>query len=309
MHYRYYNKRPATNDHRLALIPRGFFTGKRVLDVGCNEGIVTCEIGIDSMTVLVFVPEAHFHRSNHTAQRFCAKRVIGVDIDDTLVRAAWKHRRLVWSQQKPTSAPEDGADVHASTNGSATLSHLQEGTGRKRLHISLSQPTETSDADVADYFPVSCEHMFGPLPVPDVASLGRDGADQFPHNVSFRTADWIKNEIPEDSDGYDVVVAYGLYYQNCPSADTSRRFSVSKWIHLNDGDEGLLTFFRRVHHVLRSGGTFILEPQEWDTYSKAKRMSSVSVSFLSYDYDRAVLMQGIETQRECETSQTSSGRL
>ncbi|KAI0774060.1 Bin3-domain-containing protein [Fomes fomentarius] len=230
----YYNKRPATNDHRLALIPRGFFVGKRVLDVGCNEGIVTCEI----------------------AQSFCAKRVIGVDIDDTLVRAAWKHRRLVWSQQKPTSAPEDGADDHASTNGSETLS--QEGTGRKRRHISLSQPTETSDAYVADYFPVSCEHMFGPLPVPDVASLGRDGADKFPHNVSFRTADWIKNEIPEDSDGYDVVVA----------------FSVSKWIHLNDGDEGVLAFFRRVHQVLRPGGTFILEPQEWDTYNKARRMSS-----------------------------------
>ena len=53
------------------------------------------------------------------------------------------------------------------------------------------------------------------------------------------------------------------------------RFSVSKWIHLNAGDEGLETFFRRVHQVLKPDGTFILEPQEWDTYGKAKRMDPV----------------------------------
>ena len=53
------------------------------------------------------------------------------------------------------------------------------------------------------------------------------------------------------------------------------RFSISKWIHLNRGDEGILTFFRRVHDVLPVGGTFVLEPQEWDTYAKAKRMDTV----------------------------------
>jgi 7SK snRNA methylphosphate capping enzyme len=49
------------------------------------------------------------------------------------------------------------------------------------------------------------------------------------------------------------------------------RFSITKWIHLNDGDEGLETFFRRVFDVLRPTGKFLLEPQQWDSYSKAKR--------------------------------------
>jgi len=53
------------------------------------------------------------------------------------------------------------------------------------------------------------------------------------------------------------------------------RFSISKWIHLNGGDEALKTFFRRVYNVLESGGTFILEPQAWETYAKAKRMDEV----------------------------------
>ena len=55
------------------------------------------------------------------------------------------------------------------------------------------------------------------------------------------------------------------------------RLSVSKWIHLNNGDEGLLAFFRRVFSVLRPGGSFILEPQEWESYHKAKRMDPVCI--------------------------------
>ena len=55
------------------------------------------------------------------------------------------------------------------------------------------------------------------------------------------------------------------------------RLSVSKWIHLNNGDDGLLAFFRRIFSVLRPGGSFILEPQEWESYHKAKRMDPVRI--------------------------------
>lgn len=96
--------------------------------------------------------------------------------------------------------------------------------------------------------------MFGPLPIPPEDE--NTPADRFPHNVTFQTADWTRQHIHEDTEGYDVVVA----------------FSISKWIHLNDGDDGLTRFFRRVHSVLHDGGAFVLEPQEWDTYAKAKRM-------------------------------------
>ena len=53
------------------------------------------------------------------------------------------------------------------------------------------------------------------------------------------------------------------------------RLSISKWIHLNGEDEGLMRFFRRVHSVLRVGGSFVLEPQEWESYHKARRMNPV----------------------------------
>ncbi|KAG6813055.1 hypothetical protein H0H92_014327 [Tricholoma furcatifolium] len=214
----YYSKRPFVRDPRLALLTPAIFSGKRILDVGCNEGWVTCEL----------------------AQSWAAQQVIGVDIDATLIRAAWRRRRTVWSLQEPSS------DV--TTNVAAA-------NPKKRRRESPQDTVLTTAPGhlQPEYFPMSCEHEFGSLPIPPSEARGRD---VFPHNVSFRTADWILTHIPEDVDGYDVVIA----------------FSISKWIHLNGGDEALQSFFQRVHDVLRPHGKFILEPQAWDTYGKAKRM-------------------------------------
>jgi 7SK snRNA methylphosphate capping enzyme len=53
--------------------------------------------------------------------------------------------------------------------------------------------------------------MFGPLPIPpaDTAPALDSGVseNQFPHNISFRRADWVNERIPEDEAGYDVIVA------------------------------------------------------------------------------------------------------
>ncbi|KAJ8688769.1 hypothetical protein PTI98_013521 [Pleurotus ostreatus] len=196
----YYTKRPAVKDPRLSLLPPELFRGASVLDVGCNEGWVTCEI----------------------AQSWGARRVHGVDIDDTLTRLAWKRRRTVWSTQEPVVSIDE------------------------KSVAPLPKP---------GYFPASLEHTFGPLPIPSAQPADKH---LFPYNVSFRTADWTNNTIPQDAMGYDVVLA----------------FSLTKWIHLNGGDDALLRFFRRVHDVLTPGGSLVLEPQAWETYAKAKRMDN-----------------------------------
>jgi hypothetical protein len=43
----YYTKRAhgPSGDPRLAALPRDLFKERRVLDIGCNEGVVTVEIG------------------------------------------------------------------------------------------------------------------------------------------------------------------------------------------------------------------------------------------------------------------------
>lgn len=51
--------------------------------------------------------------------------------------------------------------------------------------------------------------------------------------------------------------------------DTILCFSVSKWIHLNWGDEGLEKFFRKCYRSLTPGGYLVLEPQPWKSYRGA----------------------------------------
>jgi len=50
--------------------------------------------------------------------------------------------------------------------------------------------------------------------------------------------------------------------------DTICCFSVTKWVHLNQGDDGLKELFRVVYAMLGPGGRFVLEPQPWRSYKK-----------------------------------------
>lgn len=133
------------------------------------------------------------------AQSTGARKVVGVDIDDKLVRLAWKRRRYVWSLQEPASGSRrsGGDSDQAKPSGKRRNDHACDG--------------ETKDGNPgrlqAGYFPASFEHMFGTLPVPPIHVPGGPSNEEFPHNVTFRAADWVNAEIPEDKEGYDVVLA------------------------------------------------------------------------------------------------------
>ena len=174
--------------------------------------------------------------------------MIGVDIDGSLISAAWKRRRVVWSAQGP-----DLSRAHAT----------------KRKRTPGSDPANGS-APTPEYFPESLASTFGHLPIPPSTQ------DKFPHNLTFRTADWLNQGIPEDDTGYDVIIAFVVSNKPWAAIDSVVcSFSLSKWIHVHNGDEGLIRFFERVYAVLNSGGFFVLEPQSWESYAKAKRMDPV----------------------------------
>lgn len=72
--------------------------------------------------------------------------------------------------------------------------------------------------------------------------------------INFQVADWSDCTSTDDDPTYNIILA----------------FSVTKWIHLNYGDAGLMRFFRRVFNLLKPGGHLLLEPQPKASYKNSR---------------------------------------
>jgi len=82
---------------------------------------------------------------------------------------------------------------------------------------------------------------------------------KFPQNISFKAHNYVplcKGGV-KNEEYYDVIML----------------MSVSKWIHLNWGDEGLKRTFDKIYKELKRGGKFIFEPQPWKSYAKVRKNS------------------------------------
>jgi 7SK snRNA methylphosphate capping enzyme len=89
---------------------------------------------------------------------------------------------------------------------------------------------------------------------------GDKPSELFPNNVTFKQVDYVPRSDEEVS---SVVPRYHLIL--C--------LSLTKWIHLNHGDEGLKRTFLKMYRQLHPGGYLILEPQPWSSYGKRKKLT------------------------------------
>uniref|UniRef100_A0A1I7XAD2 RNA methyltransferase n=1 Tax=Heterorhabditis bacteriophora TaxID=37862 RepID=A0A1I7XAD2_HETBA len=122
-------------------------------------------------------------------------------------------------------------------------------------------------------FPASFCNNFGPI-----SNHSLSFSTKFPDNVWFRKENYVleNDELLETvEEEFDVILA----------------LSITKWIHLNFGDDGLRRFFRRAFNQLMPGGRFILEPQPFASYRKRAKMTDVlkqnysSIEFKPEDFE------------------------
>lgn len=75
--------------------------------------------------------------------------------------------------------------------------------------------------------------------------------------VSFQQENFVQSWCPPQDKSYHTILC----------------LSVTKWIHLNWGDDGLITLFVKIWKLLHPGGILVLEPQPWSSYAKNRLVS------------------------------------
>ncbi|KAE9414872.1 hypothetical protein Angca_009304, partial [Angiostrongylus cantonensis] len=136
------------------------------------------------------------------------------------------------------------------------------GVARKNIRHYCDQDTQ-----FVGKFPASFCTNFGP-----VANHTLSFSTKFPDNVWFRRENYVldSDELLETvQEEFDVILA----------------LSITKWIHLNYGDDGLRRFFRRAFKQLLPGGRFIVEPQPFTSYKKRSKMTEkLKANYLAIEF-------------------------
>lgn len=193
---RYYGYRNGggQEDPRLKAMKPEWFKGRDVLDIGCNVGHLTLSLARD----------------------FAPRKVIGLDIDGGLIRAA---RRNV------------------------------------RHYLTAALAGEM-------WFPVSMAICHGPIAAAALPGR-RPESVAFPNNVFFVEGNYIMDneaQLEAQQEEFDMILC----------------LSLTKWVHLNWGDDGVRFLFKRMYRQLRPGGRMLLEAQPFHSYSKKKKLTETT---------------------------------
>ncbi|KAJ8751019.1 hypothetical protein K2173_016200 [Erythroxylum novogranatense] len=79
---------------------------------------------------------------------------------------------------------------------------------------------------------------------------------ELPRIVSFKVDNFVESWGPPE-ERFDTILC----------------LSVTKWFHLNWGDDGLITALSKIWKILRPGGILVLEPQPWRSYESKHLVS------------------------------------
>jgi len=174
-----------------------------------------------------------------------------------------RDKRLDYMQRE-WFVQKDVLDIGCNT-GHVTLSIATQFHPRQIVGIDIdSELIRIARKNIRHYLPDVRSKQKESVSEPDSESKivsGDDLKSFFPKNVKFIHKDYV----PKSDDELNNVEPEQF--------DTILCLSVTKWIHLNCGDDGLIRCFKKMFAQLREGGRLILEPQPWSSYRKKRKLT------------------------------------
>ncbi len=279
----YYNRYlEAFKNTSTKILEEEWIKGKKCLDIGCNGGTLTLIIaiiyqpeiiqGIDidpslikrAINYMKFVIERNFN-SNYV-------------IKDILSRNELRKNDISYSQKELKKSINS---IKCSNNGEKTLNNienpenedLKQENGNNEINENLEKLKKMQDnlgsmkslnnnqnlkviLNKINSMPKSFLNFLtinnDIYKKEKLNNINNPKNEKFPENISFKTENILLHLELSNDEGYDTIFC----------------LSISKWVHLNYGDIGLELLFYIVYKMLKPGGLFIFEPQEWTSYKK-----------------------------------------
>jgi 7SK snRNA methylphosphate capping enzyme len=150
-----------------------------------------------------------------------------------------------------------GVDIDETLVAEATLRHAHDPTAYADEFVLHATP-RADGSTIFPYFPANVTESSTNVSAAVVQARLDRLREQHARSpaISFRAEDYVATPAAPDQQLFDVILC----------------LSVSKWVHLNGGDDAVRALFRKCFAQLAPGGIFVFELQPWSSYRAYKHM-------------------------------------